>query len=197
MRKRLFRAFYWVGIVALAILVALMLFTVIGGFFHAYQKLPDGLVNFWDGLFGIFATIIAIVLTASINSYIKNRENRNQKNEDSLLEQQKLYCKALQDLMNLVYRAESINNMVLEHKQQEREAWVLEWRELWNDIHPIIANLHQIQDDKCREYLDRAFGAIYKYVIDSIGGLDDVQSAFDLAVKNCKGCREVVIDREK
>jgi hypothetical protein len=35
---------------------------------------------------------------------------------------------------------------------------------------------------------------IYKYVNDSFGSLEDVQNAFDFAVRNCEGFKEVILD---
>ncbi len=197
MHKRIPQLLYWIGVISLAVFVALILITVIGGFFQAYRGLPDGLISFWDGLFGIFATIIAIMLTTSVNSYFKNREKRKERNENLILQQQKSHCDALQNLMNLVYCAENIDNMILEYKQRERETWFLEWRELWKDIQPLISNLHLIQDEKCRDGLDSAFGMIHKYVNDSFGSLEDVQSAFDFVVKNCEGFKEIIIDERE
>jgi len=194
MQRRLFKIAYWLGVLSLLFLVATIIFVVIRGFFTAFQPLPEGPINFWNGLFGFFASIMAVFLTASVGSYFKNREERNKLKREDKRKQIRPYCIALQKLMDLILTINNIESVSMEERQQKRESWALEWNKTWREIRPLINDLNYLSDKECREHLNKAFGVIHKYGNDSTASLQDVEIAFMLAIKKCEGCQETFID---
>lgn len=192
MRQRLSNIAYWLGILSLSFLVVMVFVAIIGGFFEAYQPLPEGQINFWNGFFGLFVSIVTVILTASIGKYIKNQETRTRNMLDKQRHLMEPYCTALRRLIALVHRAEEIDAMTAEEKQQEREKWVLEWNKTWKEIRPLVYNLKYIPDKQCREQIDKTFGIIYKHVTESIGSMQDIDSNFRLVMEQCDGCQEII-----
>lgn len=194
MQRRLFKIIYWLGVLSILFLVTTIIVVVIRGFFTAFQPLPEGPINFWNGLFGLFASIMAVLLAASVGSYFKNREERNKLKREDKRKQIRPYCVALQKLMDLILAISTIESVSMEQRQQKREKWALEWNNIWREIRPLINDLSFVSDKDCQEHLNRAFGVIHKYGNESTGSLHDVETVFMLAIKKCEGCKEIFAD---
>lgn len=199
MRKRLSRRtiLYWIEVMTLSILVVLLLAVVLGGLLQSYRHASDSEVNFWDGVFGLFAGIITILVSASVRAYFRKRESQrmrqSEKEEARNRNQISPYCRALRKLSKLLEDGSGAAEADPERRQRRYEAWAWEWKKVWDtEVKHLIAKLYLIEDKNCRNALDKAFGAVYSYV-EGKSQLGYVRFMLGVVSQNCEACRDLVL----